>query len=146
MKIMRIVLVSVFAFGAAATSAAEAPTVLVAGANRGVGIVWAQKYAERGSNVVATARRPAQADALRSLAARTGRVRVETLGATDAAPVEALAERLADLPIDVLVNNAGMIGGEDEHKRGALDPELLDTYVRGAIALSALRVTERLLA
>lgn len=124
--------------------AADAPTVLVTGANRGLGLAWARKYAERGWNVIATARRPDDAAALQALAARTGRVRIEALDATDPASVDALARRLGGLPIDVLVNNAGMIGEESEQRLGTLDPARFDTYMR-VNALSALLVTERLL-
>lgn len=127
-----------------ATSAADPPTVLVTGANRGLGLAWAQKYAERGWNVIATARRPEEASALRALAARTGRVRIESLDATDPGSVDALAKRLDGLPIDILVNNAGMIGDEPEQRLGSLDPARFDTYMR-VNALSALLVTERLL-
>lgn len=122
----------------------EAPTVLVTGANRGLGLAWAQKYAERGWNVIATARQPAQASELQELAARTGRLQIELLDATDPESVDELAKRLAGQPLDVLVNNVGMLGDEPEQRLGTLEPDRFDTYMR-VNALSALLVSERLL-
>jgi NAD(P)-dependent dehydrogenase (short-subunit alcohol dehydrogenase family) len=120
------------------------PTVLVTGANRGLGYVWARKYAERGWNVIATARRPAEASELRALSEAHPRLRIEMLDATDQASVDQLGQRLAGQPIDILVNNVGMLGDEDEQRLGNLDESRFDTYMR-VNALSALMVTERLL-
>lgn len=120
------------------------PTVVVTGANRGLGLAWATKYAQRGWNVVATARRPDEARDLAALAQQTGRVRIEMLDATDPASVDAFGARLEGVPVDILVNNAGTIGEEDEQRFGKLDPARFDHYMR-VNALSALLVTERLL-
>lgn len=123
---------------------AQPPTVLVTGANRGLGYAWARKYAERGWTVIATARRPAEASQLRALGERHPRLRIELLDATDPASVNELGRRLAGQPIDILVNNVGMLGEEDEQRLGSIDPGRFDTYMR-VNALSALLVTERLL-
>jgi NAD(P)-dependent dehydrogenase (short-subunit alcohol dehydrogenase family) len=120
------------------------PTVVVTGANRGLGLVWARQYAARGWQVIATAREPARATELQALARNGGRIRIEALDATDPASVDAFAKRLGALPVDILVNNAGTIGEEPEQKLGQLDPARFDHYMR-VNALSALLVTERLL-
>ena len=122
----------------------SAPVVVITGANRGLGLEWARQYAARGWQVVATARRPEDAAALQQLASATGRVRIESLDATDPRSVSAFAQRLRDTPVDVLVNNIGMLGDEPEQKLGALDPDRFDTYMRVNV-LSALLVTEALL-
>ncbi len=132
------------ASAAANATASPVPMVVVTGANRGLGLAWARKYAERGWNVIGTARRPEDARELRDLATRTGRVRVELLDATDAASVEAFGKRLAGVPVDILINNAGTIGTEDEQRFGGLDPARFDHYMRVNV-LSALLVTERLM-
>jgi len=140
-KIVLVVLVSV------ATSpiyAADSSTVLVTGANRGLGLVWVEKYVERGWNVIATARKPAAAVELKALAERTGRVRIERLDVTDAKSVAALARALDGVPVDVLINNVGMLGDEAGQKFGALDPQQFDTFMR-VNALGALLVTEALM-
>lgn len=126
-----------------ASHAAEAPTVVVTGGNRGLGLKWVELYAGRGWNVIATARRPDAAADLRKLADETGRIQVEKLDVTSPGSVRALARRLADRPIDVLINNAGMLGDEEGQKFGGLDPEQFDTFMR-VNALGALLVTEAL--
>ena len=123
--------------------AAEAPTVVVTGGNRGLGLKWVQLYADRGWHVIATARRPDAADDLRALANETGHIRIEKLDVTEPDSVRALARRLAGQPIDVLINNAGMLGNEEGQKFGDLDPAKFDTFMR-VNALGALLVTEAL--
>lgn len=123
---------------------AFADTVVITGANRGLGLEWARQYAERGWTVVATARRPADAAELKALAKAHAKVRVEELDATDPASIAAFTKRLGSLPVDVLVNNAGTIGDEAEQKLGQLDASKFDGYMR-VNALSALLVTEAML-
>lgn len=93
------------------------PTVLVTGAGRGLGLEFARQYAADGWQVIGTVRDPARAAALDGIArAHPGRVRIETLDVTDFASIDALAARLrgdagGPLPIDVLINSAGTMGG-----------------------------------
>jgi NAD(P)-dependent dehydrogenase (short-subunit alcohol dehydrogenase family) len=86
-------------------------TVLITGANRGIGLEFARRYAERGHRVFATCRSPASAAELKALAGRHPLLSVETLDVLDHVGVDALAQKLADQPIDILLNNAGIGGG-----------------------------------
>jgi len=87
------------------------PTVFITGSNRGIGLEFAKQYAERGWNVIATARNPAAADELNELAAIYPGIIVEQLDVTDYERVDELAAIYADTPVDVLLNNAGIGGG-----------------------------------
>jgi NAD(P)-dependent dehydrogenase (short-subunit alcohol dehydrogenase family) len=89
------------------------PTVLITGSNRGIGFEFAKQYAERGWNVIATARKPERADELNALAAQHSNITVEQLDVTDFERVDALAEQYSDTPIDVLLHNAGVGGGSE---------------------------------
>jgi NAD(P)-dependent dehydrogenase (short-subunit alcohol dehydrogenase family) len=94
----------VFADGESKPSAARnGPTVLVTGANRGLGLEFARQYAADGWNVIATARNPERADELKALP-----VEVATLDVADPASIDALARSLQGRPIDLLINNAGI--------------------------------------
>lgn len=120
---------------------AEAPprayTVLVTGANRGLGLEFARQFREAGATVIGTARVPAEAAELRGLG-----VRVEQLDVTDPASVRGLAERLRGEPIDILVNNAGT-GGRVESIDN-LDVEEAARVI-AVNCLGPMRVTQALL-
>ncbi|EHQ52253.1 short-chain dehydrogenase/reductase SDR [Ectothiorhodospira sp. PHS-1] len=86
-------------------------TVVITGANRGIGLMFAQQYAEAGARVLAACRHPEQARELSRLAAKTrGRVSVHPLDVTNPAQIQALAGILTDTPVDILINNAGSYG------------------------------------
>jgi NAD(P)-dependent dehydrogenase (short-subunit alcohol dehydrogenase family) len=85
------------------------PTVFLTGANRGIGLAFAQSYAASGWRVLATCRAPETAGVLKAV---PGDIAVHALEVTDEAQLAALATSLRDEKIDVLINNAG-VGGEE---------------------------------
>jgi len=87
------------------------PTALITGCNRGIGLEFVRQYAADGWRVLATCRNPRAA---KELAAIAGDVKIHALDVADDYQVKALAKTLADIPIDLLINNAGVGGPEDE--------------------------------
>jgi NAD(P)-dependent dehydrogenase (short-subunit alcohol dehydrogenase family) len=83
------------------------PTVLITGANRGIGLEFARSFAAEGWTVHACCRQPDKARALKDLA---GEVTVHHLDVTDGLQVAGLARELAGDPVDILLNNAGIYG------------------------------------
>jgi NAD(P)-dependent dehydrogenase (short-subunit alcohol dehydrogenase family) len=109
MRTSILALVATLALGSAASAAEPATTtVLITGANRGIGLEYVRQLAARDWQVIATARRPAEAVELQDIARQHPKVRIEALDVTDHAAVEALAERYRDRPIDLLLLNAAL--------------------------------------
>jgi NAD(P)-dependent dehydrogenase (short-subunit alcohol dehydrogenase family) len=109
---------------AAVSLDADSPTVLITGSNRGIGLAFVKYYAEQGWNVLATCRQPDSADDLKSLQGEYPKVRIEQLDVTDHARIDFLAEKYRGQPIDLLVNNAAILGPLPQQKVGGLDFDL----------------------
>ena len=118
-------------------------TVLVTGANRGLGLEFARQYASDGWKVFATVREPKKAAELQNLAKKHSNLQIHQLDVADEKSVKNLAEGLDSEPIDVLIHNSGVYprGGQ---KIGEIDyagwRAALETNVFGA-----MRLTEALL-
>jgi len=127
-------------------------TILITGANRGIGLGLAAAYAGDGWQVIASCRRPDKAEALKTLAARSaGRVRLEYLDVAYPASIDDLASRLAGQSLDLLINNAGAIGPRDPqgsqlHRQrfGSLDYEAWLEVLR-VNALGPMKMAEAFL-
>lgn len=131
------------AFAASVQASSTAGTVLITGANRGIGLEFVRQYAERGWMVIATVRKPAEATALAALAQQHKGVRIETLDVASVESIAALGKRLAGQPIDVLVNNAGVLGDLPPQTIGSLDRETFE-YVMAVNTFGALKLSETL--
>lgn len=114
------------------------PTVLVTGANRGLGLEFARQYAAEGWEVIATTR-GGEVD--------VPAVIVEQLDAADPDSIAALKGRLGDRPIDVLIANAGMMGPlaidaagwKETLRTNSIGPTLLAEAFRANVAASSER-------
>ncbi|KAA0112512.1 SDR family oxidoreductase [Mycolicibacterium sp. P9-22] len=107
-------------------------TVLVTGANRGMGRHYVTQLLERGvAKVYAAARDAAQIDT------SDPRVTALTLDVTDSRSVSAAAEAARD--VTVLINNAGIVRGASVLERDSSKlREELETNLFGPLALAAV--------
>jgi NAD(P)-dependent dehydrogenase (short-subunit alcohol dehydrogenase family) len=88
-------------------------TILITGANRGLGLELTKQYLDEGAIVHACARKPEQAKDLIALAAGSkGKLTLHTLDVTSDASIQHLQREIADAPVDILIANAGVFGGE----------------------------------
>jgi len=78
-------------------------TTLITGCNRGIGLQLASQFSERGDSVIGVCRTPS--DELSALGARL----ITGIDVADGDSVAKLAKELDDTPLDVLVNNAGIL-------------------------------------
>jgi NAD(P)-dependent dehydrogenase (short-subunit alcohol dehydrogenase family) len=96
-------------------------TILVTGANRGIGLEFTRQYAADGDMVIACARHPENATALQALAASSGgKIMIHALDVTSGQSVADLHAALGNQPVDILINNAGVYGG-DHQQFGKID-------------------------
>ena len=96
-------------------------TMLITGANRGLGLDFCRQYAQDNWQVIACWRQPQYASELNQLAAKHSNVSVFALDMEDFSQIEQLASQLGDIAIDVLLNNAGVYGDDAAHRFGNLD-------------------------
>jgi NAD(P)-dependent dehydrogenase (short-subunit alcohol dehydrogenase family) len=89
------------------------PTVLITGANRGIGFGLARHHLEAGDTVIAACRTPSKAKELKSLKG-AARLQIHKLDVTSAKSVAALKQEIGGAPIDILYNNAGIAGPHNQ--------------------------------
>jgi NAD(P)-dependent dehydrogenase (short-subunit alcohol dehydrogenase family) len=86
-------------------------TILITGANRGLGLEFVRQYLAASASVHATCRDPARSEALAALgASNPGKLIVHALDVTDASATDTLKTALRDTPLDIVIANAGIYG------------------------------------
>lgn len=104
-------------------------TALITGASRGIGLEFCRQYAGDGWRVFACARNPEKSDELNMLAStHPDEVTIYRLDVGDHAQIGQLAQALANEPIDLLLNNAGIYTGS--HAGGIFDDKDYEDWVR----------------
>ncbi len=103
-------------------------TLLITGANRGLGLEFARQYAVDSWDVIATCRDPAGAEELRGI----GGVRIEALDMMDRPAVARFGDRLGETILDVFIANAGVMG-----PRGGMDPDYVEEWIE-TLAVNAV--------
>jgi NAD(P)-dependent dehydrogenase (short-subunit alcohol dehydrogenase family) len=127
---------------------AQAETVLITGANRGIGLEFSKQYAAKGWTVIATHRRtetPASLNEL--LSGYPDTVKVERMDVTDLAMIDAVAQKYRGQPIDILINNATIVGAISYNQQqifGQLDHDLFDVFMRTNVR-GPLKISEAFL-
>ena len=108
-------------------------TVLVTGANSGMGLRFCRQYAADGWTVIATHRRDEVPETLQALSDQYPNVMIERMDVQRHDEIDALATKMQGIPIDVLINNAGVSytgSRPDAETFGTLDYDLIDLFVR----------------
>ena len=121
----------------------SAPTILLIGASRGLGLAIAAEFLKKGWNVVGTVQDSARTE-LHDLAdEHPGRIEIESLNITEPDQIAALHDRLSGRSFDILFHNAGIA---DANPRQSVAEVSTEEFVRVLVtnALSPMRVIEGL--
>jgi len=116
------------------------PSTLITGANRGIGLEFARQYLADGWRVYAACRDPDSAFELHPLADTSEhQLRIMALDVTNPAGIKAAATELDKQAIDLLLNNAGVMGPRSQ-TIGNVDYEawarVLDANTMGPMRIS----------
>ncbi|WP_413203859.1 SDR family oxidoreductase [Rhodospirillum sp. A1_3_36] len=115
-------------------------TVLITGANRGLGLEFARQYTADGWEVIATCREPDKAEDLAALGCT-----VENLDVSSLRDIQRFGGRMVGQAIDLFINNAGTYGGKGtEQILGKVDP-LVWEYTLRVNSVAPLKLLEALL-
>ena len=118
-------------------------TLLITGANRGIGLEFVLQYLAEGAEVIACCRQPDQATQLHPQPHLT----VLPLDVTSQASMVALVQKLKGRPLDIVINNAG-VSGPREPARGILDvPTWVNVFATNSVgpAMVAAALKDNLL-
>lgn len=128
---------------AAVSPTSVADTVLITGSNSGIGLELARQYAADDWTVIATHRRDSMPESLARLSAEYDNVQVEKIDVTDVTTMIAVADKLDGMPIDILINNAGVVGAlsDPAQQFGQLDFDQYERYMDVNMA-GPLRMSE----
>jgi NAD(P)-dependent dehydrogenase (short-subunit alcohol dehydrogenase family) len=117
-------------------------TVVITGANRGLGLEFTKQYSEAGWTVIAAARNPHKSEALTALAAAHKTIELATLDVANDGSVAELKKKLGGRAIDILINNAGLYPAK-RNEFGDVDYDVwLDAF--NTNTLGPVRLTEAL--
>lgn len=109
-------------------------TVVITGANRGIGLEFVKQYLAKGETVIALCRKASEE------LTKTGAQVIENVDVSDTNSLEAALPALQGLSIDLLINNAGVLRNESLHDMSASNIE----YQFRVNALGPLVVTQML--
>lgn len=113
-------------------------TILVTGANRGLGLEFTRQYLAEDYAVIATTRNPGAAHRLRQLERDAkGSLTLVEADVADTASVRRAAARVQAPAIDILINSAGVLYGSEGQTIGSIDyrewMQVLDVNVLGPL-------------
>lgn len=118
--------------------------VLISGANRGIGLEFVQQYLESGYEVIACCREPERASELLALGKKNSNLNIRKLNVTNEKELKDLAASLDGIPLDILINNAGIYGNGDQSFEGVTAASMIEVFTVNSVA--PLMATRALLA
>lgn len=118
-------------------------TILITGANRGIGLEFTRQYLDTGNQMIACCRHPEQATTLQQLMQNHPTGSIVALDVSSQTSIEHMKTTIGQQPIDILINNAGIAGVSDQ-KLGHFDPDNFINVMRVNV-MGVILVTQALL-
>lgn len=113
--------------------------LLITGANRGIGLEFVKQFLKKNFKIYASCRDLSKADDLRALEKEhLDQIHVFELDVAKLDQIESLAEELKDIPLDIIINNAGVFGGNSEEQNTLNTEEWLEVFKVNSIAPAQL--------
>lgn len=109
-------------------------TILITGCNRGIGLEFVRQYATDGWRVYATCRTPDSAHELKALREQHPTISIHALNVAFEEEIYAQSRQLHDIKLDILLNNAGIYGGDGNQFGTINKAEWLKTFEVNTIA------------
>jgi NAD(P)-dependent dehydrogenase (short-subunit alcohol dehydrogenase family) len=110
-------------------------SIFITGTNRGIGLALTRQYLTEGWRVYATARQPELSKALQQLADQYPKqLSLYALDVANATQRQKIADKLKGIPLDILINNAGIYGQNDAYFGNTDEEKWLDALRINTIA------------
>ncbi|MCK5918003.1 MAG: SDR family oxidoreductase [Cocleimonas sp.] len=111
------------------------PSVFITGTNRGIGLALVRQYLAEDWQVYATARQPKKNKELQRLVSQYQKqLNLYTLDITNGMQRQQVADKLNGIPLDILINNAGIYGQDDAYFGNTDEEKWLDALRINTIA------------
>jgi len=124
--------------------AAAETTIVITGANRGIGLEFTRQYAALGARVIAACRNPDSAIELIALQERYPLLEIAQLDLTNYAEMDSFVGNLEGQPIDILINNAALLGDMQTQLLGKIDYEQFG-QILAVNTIGPMRLSEALI-
>ena len=135
---------AVFADDAPDVATTPTSTVVITGANRGIGLEFTRQYAALGWRVIAACRNPAAATELSDLQKAYPLLEIKQLDLTNYTDMDRFVADLNDQSIDILINNAALLGDMQTQLLGNIDYAQF-SQIMPVNAIGTMRLSEALI-
>ena len=109
-------------------------TILVTGANRGIGLELVKQYCNQNYQVIGTYRNENTSGEFISMSQNLNNLKVYSLDVSSDQSLKDFSSKLGDTPVDIFINNAGVYGPRDSSFNNVDERNWISVFQTNAIA------------
>ena len=109
-------------------------TILVTGANRGIGLELVKQYCNQNYQVIGTYRNENTSGEFISMSRNLNNLKVYSLDVSSDQSLKDFSSKLGDTPVDIFINNAGVYGPRDSSFNNVDERNWISVFQTNAIA------------